>query len=78
MEAEPVAPVEVAINDFTFDRGDVSENGSPLTSGIDFFRRSDLNERRVGIGNDLAKRISAQAAKRLGKDGPPRRAYPGR
>jgi hypothetical protein len=71
MEAEPVAPVEVAIDDFTFDTGDVTENGSPLARGMDFFRKSNPNERRVGIGDDLAKRISMQTAKRIEKMGLP-------
>ncbi|HUA34440.1 MAG TPA: DUF4410 domain-containing protein [Candidatus Binataceae bacterium] len=76
MAAEPVAPVEIAVNDFIFDTGDVTENGSPLTRGIDFFRKSNPNERRVGIGDDLAKRISAQTAKRLDKMGLPAERIP--
>lgn len=71
MEAEPVAPVEVAIDDFAFDTIDVTENGSPITRGIDFFREDNSSERRVEIGDDLAKRISAQTAKRLEKMGLP-------
>ena len=71
IEAEPVAPVRVAIDDFIFDTDAVTENGSPLTRSIDFFRKSNPNERRVGIGEDIAQRIAVQTAKRLDKIGLP-------
>ena len=72
IEAEPVAPSEVAIDDFIFDTSDITENGSPLSRGIDLFNRhKSPNQRRVGIGDDLASRISIQTAKRLDKMGLP-------
>ena len=76
IEAEPIAPVEFAIDDFTFDTADVTESGSPLSRGIDFFRKSNPNQRRVGIGDDLAQRISAQTASRLDKIGLPAERIP--
>jgi hypothetical protein len=69
--AEPTAPMQVAVRDFTFNSSSVSENASPLHRGADLFRRSSAEERRIEIGRGAAARLSAQAAKRLSKMGLP-------
>ena len=67
--AEPTAPVQVAVRDFTFNSSSVNENASPLHRGADLFRSSSAEERRIEIGRGAATRLSAQATKRLSKMG---------
>ncbi len=71
LDAAQTPPVQVAVRDFDFSPLSVHENGSPLHRGIDLFRRSSAEQRKVEIGRDAAATLSAQAAKRLTKMGLP-------
>ena len=69
LEAAPSAPAQVAVRDFTFYSSAVKENGSPLHRGVDLFRHSSADERRVEIARDAAATLSNQTTKRLAKTG---------
>jgi hypothetical protein len=71
LDAAQTPIVQVAVHDFDFSPSSVHENGSPLHRGIDLFKRSSAEQRKVEIGRDAAARLSAQAAKRLSKMGLP-------
>ena len=77
LEAAPSAPAQVAVRDFTFYLSSVKENGSPLHRGVDLFRHSSADERRVEIARDAAATLSTQTAKRLAKTGLPAARIPG-
>jgi hypothetical protein len=69
IEAEPTFPMQIAVRDFTFAASSVTENRSPVNRGIDLFRSSSADARRVEIGGDAASVLSAQTAKKLDKLG---------
>ncbi len=71
LDTAQTPPVQVAVRDFDFAPSSVHENGSPLHRGIDLFRRSSAEQRRVAIGRDVSANLSAHAAKDLARMGLP-------